>query len=121
MVQGRQLISIISIIGLFTLLDYIAHYLDFLPGLDALPAGYFLNKIIFGVIILFVLINFVRVRSELILAGITALALQFRYFQTQGYDNVKMIITHAVLLYAAFWIHRYMARRHENIYPLVIG
>lgn len=122
MANGKQIIALLGIIGIFTLFDYIAHFFElFMPHIDVLPVGYFLNKIIFGVIALYVLVNVIKIKNEILLSIITAVILQFRYFQTQSYNNMTMIIAHAVFLYAAFYAHRYLARKHENIYPLIIG
>jgi len=115
-----NVLSAVAIIGIFTVLDWILHYFGVMPELDVLPKAYFLNKIIIGTLGLFLLYIFTNT-NDYVKSAIVAVLLQVRYFYTQSYDNAMMIGLHAVLLFAAIRLHKYLAQHHQNIYPMVIG
>jgi hypothetical protein len=92
----------------FFVLDYVLHYFSLvLPGLDYLPANYFLFKALSVPVILYFLLVFVKGRNYLLVSGIAGLLLQVRYYFVGGYDvgtNLLMFVVHSGLLFLSFML-----------------
>ena len=101
------IIKIIAILVVFLALDYLVHYLGFLPKLNTLEEGYWIGKIIGASILLFVGLTFFSKMKPVMLAFIIAFLLQlYRYFNI--YDtttNILMITLHTLFIFAGFWAY----------------
>lgn len=95
------------ITGIFTLLDFILHELEFLiPATQSLPEFYFLFKVLVLPITLIVLVNRFKLKT-IALCTVAALLLQIRYFTLGIYDlrtNIIMIVVHYFLILIAIMI-----------------
>lgn len=110
MVTLNQLKNIVIIILIFTHMDFIGHrILQSQYNLEIVPQNYYINKIIYGTLILTIAIflwdrGYIRFSNTIygktfVLSTITVLALQLRYYNLYSSRfNIVVIILHYVIL-----------------------
>ena len=102
------IIKIIAILVVFLALDYLVHYLGFLPKLNTLEEGYWSGKIIGTSVLLLLGLTLFKKVKPIMLSFLIAFALQiYRYIYI--YDtttNVIMIVSHTLFIYAGFWAYQ---------------
>lgn len=93
----------VVLVVLFTGIDYLFHL--YVPGF-AVEGTYFVNKLIFGVLILFFALKFLPSHNKALwLSVITTGLLQLRYVTIYDLQfNIGVLIAHFVILYVLYYL-----------------
>lgn len=106
-------VETLGIVLIFTLVDYFLHQGD---SEYSVPSRYFVNKIIFGTIIGFIVLVILRkfkpVFKSLIFSATVAILLQVRYY-IEGY-SLDFVITFLVLHFLILFVASFLVFKYEN-------